>query len=622
VNDKAARITLGLLVAAISTSALSLDLPSRAKGQFWNDEATYYSMTLSLVSDRDIVYDRSDLLRVKKDFPAGPVGLFLKQSSGGFTFDKTPPWIRRLAPGEKRIYFAKPFIYPVVAAPLAAVLGTRGLLLTNALFLGLALVLAFSEMRRQAGAGWALCTTLALFLLTVTPLYLCWLTPEVFCLGVVTAGLVAWRRERLILAGLLLGIATYAKPPNLLLALPLVVEPFFGHGPFWNRLTASVRRGVPLAATIGLLFGLNAVITGEWNPYGGDRKTFYGPFPYETPEAAFENSGFPMVVEHTGPLVEGEAADASGAPLARAEIRAAFVSNLAYFWLGRFSGALPYFFPAVVALLLFFFLGPRSQAGWLALMSLLVSYLVYIWRIPANWYGGGGTVGNRYFLNLLPLAVFLVPRGREAWVGLGGVLGALTFLGPILASPIGTSLHPGEHATHGIFLSFPAELSMLNDLAVFAESWRKRRPVGDTEGDPHKHWPPDPKAYWLYFLDDGTYGKESAFGVAGFWLRGGERAEVVVRAVHRVRGMHVLLFGGPAGDRVQVELEGSSETVVLSPGEGREALFEPSKGFPYYGTLLYELHFRSSYSGLAKDPRKLGAFVHITLDVDRLEFRR
>ena len=47
---------------------------------------------------------------------------------------------------------------------------------------------------------------------------------------------------------------------------------------------------------------------------------------------------------------------------------------------------------------------------------------------------------------------------------------------------------------------------MLNDLAVFTEAWRKKQPYGDTEGDPRRHWPADPKAYYLYFMDDGTYG--------------------------------------------------------------------------------------------------------------------
>src|SRR5205814_9156399 len=70
------------------------------------------------------------------------------------------------------IYFAKAFLYPLAAAPLVKLLGTRGLLVTNALGLSLAIVLAYGELRRQAPAGRAVAAALLLFLGTVAPLYL------------------------------------------------------------------------------------------------------------------------------------------------------------------------------------------------------------------------------------------------------------------------------------------------------------------------------------------------------------------------------------------------------------------------------------------------------------------
>ena len=89
--------------------------------------------------------------------------------------------------------------------------------------------------------------------------------------------------------------------------------------------------------------------------------------------------------------------------------------------------------------------------------------------------------------------------------------------------PLHHSLRPGDHATAAVVPRLPPELTMLNDLSVFTDAWRKKVPYGDTEGDAHKHWPADPKAYFLYFMDDGTYGKETRDGAEGFWLRGARR---------------------------------------------------------------------------------------------------
>src|SRR4029450_11041668 len=154
-----------------------------------------------------------------------------------------------------------------------------------------------------------------------------------------------------------------------------------------------------------------------------------------------------MSTNTAGPSVEGSDAPERGAepPRASSELRAAFLRNLGCFWVGRFGGAAPYFCAAGAVVVLFVAFGPRERFGWLALGALVGSYLFYIAMIPDNWYGGSGTVGNRYFLNLLPLALFLVRRGREPWVVAGGLAG-LVFTGPLLAAPLTHSLQPGHHA--------------------------------------------------------------------------------------------------------------------------------------------------------------------------------
>ena len=616
-TDRAAGVVLGVVAALLLAGVWTVELT-----QFWGDGATYHAMAWSLAEDGDLRYEAKDVFRVRREVPTGPQGIFLKRASGGLRWDGAGgfPWVRRVAPNEPRIYYAKPFAYSVAAAPLVKLFGTRGLLLANALFLAAALFLGYAALRRSAAPAPALAFTLALFLATVAPVYLVWPAPEVFNMALAAAGLAAWRLDRPMLSAVILGIATYSKPYNLWLAIPLGLEPLVaGAGTPWaRRLVESTRRGLVLAAVILASFGLNAAVTGEANYQGGaERKTFYGTFPFEWDakrqrETTFGNSGIWMSTNQLGPRVEGrdEVAASQGAepPRSGREIRDSFLWNLLYFWIGRFGGALPYFLPMVLAVALFLAVGPRSRTGWLAVAALVVSYLFYIAMIPDNWYGGP-TVGNRYFLNLLPLGLFLVPRGREMLAAIVGTLASAALVLPLLLAPLYHSVNPGVHAARGAFRLFPAELTMLNDLAAFTpEAWRKKRPYGDTEGDAHRGWPADPRAYYLYFPDDVTYGKESLDGVEGFWVRGRSHGEVFLRALEPVRRMRVRVKGGATGDQIMLRAANRRVTVEVGIAEDGEATLDPGRGFVYKDSFVYVLRLRSARGA----PR--GAFLSIALD--------
>jgi hypothetical protein len=170
-----------------------------------------------------------------------------------------------------------------------------------------------------------------------------------------------------------------------------------------------------------------------------------------------------------------------------------------------------------------------------------------------------------------------------------------------------------------VFRAFPAELTMLNDLSICADPWRKKQPFGDPEGNAAQGRNADPSAFWIYFPDDGTYGKEPGGPEEGFWMRGGASAELLLRALEPVRRLRIRIVAGPAGDVVTARAGRSRGTVVLQPHQRGTVELTPAHGMLFYDSLLYVVRIssRSGASPGSADPRTLGSFAHIELEVDR-----
>lgn len=611
---------IALFGVALLGLCLRSDPPKLAEGRFFSDGATYYSMTWSLVGDFDLEYTAGDLARVKREYPDGPSGIFLKRASGGFEFDGEAPWIRRVEPGENRIYFGKAMTYPVLAAPFVAAFGTRGFLVLNALCLLIAWGCAFGEIRTRSSDLKAAVVSFILICATIAPLYIFWIQPELLNLALVALALLAWRRDLPVASAILFGIAAYTKPTHILMAAPLGMAPLFAAGLSARQKALEVlRRGAVMIGCAVGLFGVNTIVTGEWNYQGGERKTFGFEFPFDRGELrdiTFGNAGEWMTTMKLGPLVEGQA-EARGAGIAQApvELEQMFVANLADFWLGRYAGMAPYYAPAFVALIFFLLVGPREKEGWFAIAALLLFFFVSI-RIlpgPTNWYGGGGTVGNRYFMAALPLAMIYLPRGREVLTGLLGLALSVTFLLPAWVRPVEHSLHPSRLASppDGPLTYLRAEKAMLNDLSFCTDAWRKKQPFDDVEGDPPLHRPGAHHGYWLYFPDDGTFGREripdlfhkDGEPVEGFRVKRGGSTEVLLRANEPIDWIDVTLVGMKTIDDIEIFAGASSErALVAGLGSVRLRVF-PGAPVMYYDSFVYSVKVQSRgvAVGLAAD---------------------
>jgi hypothetical protein len=601
---------MAISAAALLGVCVLSDPPKLAKGHFFSDGATYYSMTWSLVSDFDFEYTAGDLVRVKREYPGGPSGIFLKRASGGFEVDGSFPWIKRVGEDEKRIYFGKAMTYAVLAAPFVAVFGTSGFLVFNAVCLLVAWLSAFLELRTRTTEGMAMAASGVLVVATIAPLYIFWIQPEVMNLAVISLALLAWRRDHLVLSALLFGIAGYTKPTHLLMAAPLGLAPFFTPGlTFVRKALEALRLGVVMVGCTVALFGVNTLVTGEWNYQGGERKTFGSEFPFDRGELrdiTFGNGGEWMTTMKLGPLVEGEAETlGAGIPQSKVELDQMFVANLVDFWFGRYAGMLPYYAPAFIALMFFLLVGPREKEGWFAVAGLLIFFFVSIRVLPGptNWYGGGGTVGNRYFMAALPLAMLFLPRGREFLTALLGFAVSALFLLPAWLSPVGHSLKPAMLASPpgGPLTLLRAERAMLNDLSFCTDPGRKKQPYDEAEGDLALHRPGTHHGYWLYFPDDGTFGREPVPEMAhpngdpmeGFRVRRTESTEVLLRANEPVDWIDVTLVGAQTGDDVEIEAGGAAQRALVPPHGLVRFRVIPGPSVMYYDSFVYSVKARS-----------------------------
>lgn len=631
-GPRVAAALVGLFLLGLT---LGSDPARLSRGQFFSDGATYYSMGWSLVEDFDFEYTAADLARVRREYPGGPTGVFLKRASGGLHLDPAPPWLSRVTEEDKRIYFGKAMTYPVLASPFVAIFGTRGFLLFNAICLLVAWACAFVEIRRRATEARALLASAALILATVAPLYIFWIQPELLNLALLSLALLAWRFDRPVLSAILFGIATYTKPTQILIAAPLGLSPWFAPGvPRAKRFLEMVRRGVFMVGCAVALFGVNTLVTGEWNYQGGERKTFSGEFPFErgaSRDLTFGNSGEWMTTMKLGPLEEGEEATrGAGIVQAAVELEQMFRANLLDFWFGRYAGMLPYYGPAFVGLLVFLLMGPRPKEAWFAVSALLLFALVSI-RIlpgPTNWYGGGGTVGNRYFMAALPLAMLYLPKGRELLVAGLGTAVSLLFLVPAWVRPVEHSLRPALLASRpGTPITWlRAERAMLNDLSLCTDAWRKKQVYDNAEGEVAIHRPGSHHGYWLYFPDDGTYGREPIPGktlpdgepMEGFGVRRGEKTETLVRANEPVEWIDVTLFGSTLDDDVEIEAGGEVQRVLVPAMDSVSFRLVPGPHVMYYDSFVHSLKVRSHASpvaapaGAAREPYTL---VRLSLHV-------
>jgi hypothetical protein len=596
---------LGAVMLAVSlAAALSVDVVRTGFG-IKGDEASYVAMTLSAAFDRDLSFERKDLERFWGLYRSGPEGIFLKRGKViDVRWQRRAPFVRFVKqddPNPDRLRFGKSFIYSVFAAPFVWLLGLNGFLVFHVLLLFGVCMAGYRFLVAQSHApAAALAFALAFVGAAIIPVYAVFLTPEVFNFALVFFAYFLWLYKEVapnaggflggggstVCAAVLLALATYSKPTNAPLVGPIVAL-------YWwrRRAGAGIAVGTVFVAGTAMLFGLNALSSGEFNYQGGDRRTFYGRFPFDSANATWENRGISMTTNDS---------DAENV-LDRSELPSRFAHNVEYFLVGRHFGLVPYFFPGVVAIALWLLSKDRFCA-WRVLTFLGVagSAAVLLLFFPYSWSGGGGPPGNRYFLSLYPALLFLTPSVAMAPALLAWIGGAL-FTAKIVMNPFVAAKFPYLSVERGFARRLPVELTMANDLPVMLDSSRS-----------HIRYGRQPELL-LYFLDQNAYPPDPE----GIWISGSGRADILVRTEREIGILRVRVTS-PIRTLFTISAGGPDTSILLEPGRV-VTLDVPAEGVRGLQSYAYLVSARSSdaftphlLDPQSSDPRNLGAIIQLT----------
>jgi pimeloyl-ACP methyl ester carboxylesterase len=425
----------------------ALGIERRSLGSVRGDEGTYLAMTASLARDGDVLFRDEDEERLQSLQGEGLRALILQRTDSG-------------------ISYSKPLFCALVATPFFALLGQPGLVVLNALAIGLALALVYLYLRRIGSTSEA-----ALMIVTFAGTgallpHVLWKTGDALQAALAAAGLVLClgqlrapageergkgfleHRGAPLVGGVLLGLLVSMRPPNALIALIPVAALLIAAE--WKKLVSVI---LAIAVSLALVSGASRWLYGTVMPYKAERATFNSATGYpagadaEQVKRQFEKGRATSSLELKVPFNPRVTAFAS-----------------LYFLVGRHTGILVYF-PAALLIVMTALRRPdrTSAAVLLGVAGLSLFYLLWL---PFNYFGGGSFVGNRYFLvgyAALPLALRRMPRGRSvAAVWAMAVVVAASALVSVWKTR-GLDRTSQSHAYAGLFRLLPYE-STASDL--------------------------------------------------------------------------------------------------------------------------------------------------------------
>lgn len=572
--DKTVRLFFLLFFIFIIFFSLTTNLPLRQRGGFFSDEASYFSITQSLVHDFDLKYTPQDSKRITKDFPAGPVGLHLKRAEDG------------------EIYYAKSFAYPMAAAPFFALFGVRGFLLFNGLMIFFAIFMAYHLLARFHPSKNSLSFALIFVLASVVPVYLWWMTADLFNFFTMFTGLFfffyPFKRPGLFyLSGVFFSFAVFSKP-WIAVAISIIYLVLIFRKQWKKFVILSL---ISIAVFGGFVFFYYAQTgTISYKLYqGGERRQFSPLVLYQHPGVTFED-GILMSFDnywdriYLSPRI--------------------IANNLFYFLFGRFTGMFIYFASAFFILVLFFF-QRKEPEDWFVLAAILAGSLMFLVLAADNYFGGSGSVGNRYFFTVFPIFFFLGFKNRIFKFSIVPVIISLVLLSGVYLDSHYHSTTPRLAGISYPINLFPPEKTQYLSLPTNENhrAFGQRIHVGD-------------KTYQIFFLNDNFHTIENN----AFWSKADNKTELFLVTTEKVKTFEVTLVTKKENNTVYFSIENRSRHLKLNPGKSYTVNFKHIHGLQMNkNRFIYHVKIKSSrsYTGYMDNPqqdpdrRELGVKTHI-----------
>lgn len=410
---------LSIVIIAIAVLIATFDLRTRP---LVGDEASHVMQALSLAHDGDLSYDMGDVERfadMRWPGAEAPNSIIFQRYDHGFAF-------------------AKPYGFSLIAAPFVRFLGPfPGLATTSALLFLITVACAWVTCRPAGWAGGVFGTTSVLA--SVTWLYGFNAHSDLFLAALmssiaatITKTHQSSRMGWLYAAGGLSAFALAEKPPFAVVLFPVLII---------TAMRRSSRRAelLKLVGVVGAVLAL-AVMPyliysnfRSWNPYAGQR--------YFRPDGVLPfTPGAPPLTDYQ--LVETTDSFSPSVVLDQlTESPAAGMRSISNSFVGRYTGMLAFLPMTLIALVLGARRGRRSDGLAIATVAGVVAYVVlYAAVFPKNYFGGEQSLGDRYLLQVSPIALLAIGMSRppRRLVASGALLGtflAVLFLGTQFRHP-------------------------------------------------------------------------------------------------------------------------------------------------------------------------------------------